>query len=152
MKTRRAGVLGVALLVAAVSSGCGGEAPERPTPTGPESFAYYTNYTEGGDGAGLDGTLEEVDGCLVADRGGQSVIPAFPFGQASWDGEELTLASFGPDGERDGQVVAPGEEIHLGGGFRDNMDGLDGVTPPGCPEGAEYFLVFAYPRSLVSSR
>ena len=145
MRTRRVGVFGAALLVAVTASGCSGEAPEKPTPTGPEAFAYFTNFGEGGDDAGLDGMLDEVDGCLVVDRGGEAVIPAFPFGQASWDGERLTLASFGPDGELGGQVVAPGEEISLGGGFRDTLDGLDGVTPPGCPEGAEYFLVFAYP-------
>lgn len=134
-----------AALVGVVASGCSGAAPEEPTPTGPEAFAYLTGYPDGGDDAGLDGTLEERDGCLLVIGGGETVIPTFPFGQASWDGERFTVASFGPDGERDGQVVSPGGEIHLGGGFRDSLAGLDAVVPPGCPDDAPYFLVAALP-------
>ena len=139
-------VLAVAAVVAlAAVAGCSGETEAQPTPTGPEPFVYFTGYSEGGDSASLDGTLEDHDGCLVVVSGDATVIPAFPFGQATWDGERLTVASFdGGDVEPNGQVVGLGEEIHLGGGLRDTLN-PDHVSPPNCPDDAQHFDVYAYP-------
>ena len=139
-------VLGLAAVAAVgVLGGCSGEGEAQPTPTGPEPFVYFTGYSEGGDSASLDGTLEDRDGCLVVLSGGVTVIPAFPFGQATWDGERLRVASFGRGGVEPGrQVVAVGEEIHLAGGSRDTLN-PDHVSPPSCPDDAQHFDVYAYP-------
>jgi hypothetical protein len=131
-----------AVFAVAVVGGCS----EKPaTPTGSEPFVYFTGYGEGGDSASLDGTLEDRDGCLVVVSGGATVVPAFAFGQATWDGERLTVASFdGSDVEPDGQVVAVGDEIHLTGGLRDTLN-PDHVSPSSCPDDAQHFDVYAYP-------
>ncbi len=91
-----------------------------PTPAGATSLAVYPQPDHGMD-ALLEGTLLEVDGCVVVEVSDDSlVVPVFPEGDASWDDSELTWS---------GDAFASGSTIRLGGGFAESDEA---VIPEGC--------------------
>ncbi|GAT73556.1 hypothetical protein [Microbacterium hydrocarbonoxydans] len=69
----------------------------------------------------LEGTLREVDGCVVIELADESlVVPVFPEGDAAWGVEGLTWK---------GDVFDDGATVHLGGGFAESDDA---DVPDGC--------------------
>jgi len=43
----------------------------------------------------LKGRLDVRDGCIILDNGGTKVLPVFPYGRATWDGQSKTLIYLG---------------------------------------------------------
>lgn len=102
-------ILALALSVATLSvAGCVAGSVEVPD-AGP--LAIY-RAGDGGMDALLDGTLELQGACIViTDGDGTAVVPVFPAGDATWDGDSLSWR---------GNKYQPGDAIAVGGGGRSN--------------------------------
>ncbi len=115
-------IIALALGFAAASvAGCVAGTTEVPA-TGP-----LATYRAGGGGmdALLEGTLELQGACIVvAASYGIEVVPVFPAGEATWDGNSLSW--------RD-KVYQPGYSIAVGGGGpNDNTISSEHYIPDDC--------------------
>lgn len=102
-------ILALALgLIAVLVAGCVAGSAEVPD-AGP--LAVY-RAGDGGMDALLKGTLELQGACIVVtDVDGTAVVPAFPAGDATWDGDSLSWR---------GNNYQPGDAIAVGGGGPNN--------------------------------
>jgi hypothetical protein len=137
--TRRAGLLRAgwlgALLPVVALGGCGA-ADDAVGAGGAVGYATYESSTPlgEGDGALLDGTLENQESCLVVRTpDGRLVVPVFPAAESTWDDGEQRL-TVGETGYR------VGDSVSLGGGYLDAAP-TAGTLPEGCADSDEYFLV-----------
>ncbi|MDR0505128.1 MAG: hypothetical protein LBG70_04915 [Bifidobacteriaceae bacterium] len=100
-------------------------------------WACYHQSGDGSDTALLRGRLSSRNGCLVVedDELGRIVLPVLPDDKVSFNSRSLQLR-IGDQARRVGSVVS------FGGGYTDNLRGVEGTDLAGCVEQAEsVFLV-----------
>ncbi|MFE7405198.1 hypothetical protein [Isoptericola sp. NPDC057559] len=102
----RAGVVAAVVLVLATA--CTDDPPPV-DPTSPAASYVRSGPWNEGDAAALDGLLQLVDGCLVVESDGTTIVPVFP-SDFAWDSRARTLEAFG-------LTLTVGEQVHLGGGM-----------------------------------
>lgn len=113
------GVLAIAL-ASCVLAGCNGDADWD----GP-AVARYPATGEGGDSALLEGTVHDMDGCLVI---------------TTRDSDTPTVPIF-PDDDPAPDSLSEGDSVSLGGGFRERGQ-VEEYLPEACASGnLAYFQV-----------
>lgn len=106
--------------------------------SGTESLPSYEASSDGGDMALLTGTLSFAEDCLfVVNDEGASVVPVFPRGTATWNGEVLAVTT-----SIDNVSGRIADTVELAGGYRDEWPGSSPI-PAGCSAEALYFQVAA---------
>lgn len=142
LDARRAGAIQRLVLMVAVLATVAGCTSNEPggTPTEPDGAIAYATYEPTspfgtGDGAAIEGVLEDRDGCLVvAHESGTTAVPVLPATSTTWSddgGGTLTL---------DGVAHRLGAEVAFGGGML-GATGVDATVPDACDGHGELFLV-----------
>lgn len=125
----------------ALSVGCSTPQPDDGPSESPSRSDDIAYVPESDDDAGLlslfEGRVAREGGCTtLVDENGNLIVPMFPLGSASWEGEVLRVDVAGD--EFDG-AYSVGDLVEVPGG--ESTPDVAVYLPSGCDESATYWLV-----------